>query len=482
MAKNKTRTIFTCQNCGAQRPRWEGRCNDCGSWNSFVEELSNPEPTRGWAIGASSSVKGPSSVATLSLDQQVEAIRCDRLPTGFLELDRVLGGGLVSGSFVLLGGSPGIGKSTLLMQMAGGLAKQKAKVLYISAEESVAQTGSRAHRLGVFEKDVTIGSESNLAEILALARNQKPQVLIVDSIQSVFLPELSQAPGSVSQVRECAGQLMMLAKVENITVILIGHVTKDGNIAGPKVLEHMVDCVLSFEGDMAQQFRLLRSIKNRFGATHELGVFQMQGQGLKEVDNPSELFLEDNSGDKIGSAVFASQEGSRPLLCEIQALTVSSYLNTPRRTSLGIDIQRLHMLGAVAERHLGMKLGQADIFINVVGGLEVSEPAADAAVMASLISSYQNLKLPDKTAIFGEIGLTGEIRAVAFADSRVREAQKLGFEKFIIPKRNQKHLSELKLKPEQVIYVHDVGSLAKSLLGNATKPHRKTQKSPQLEA
>lgn len=441
MAKSKSKTIYVCQNCGAQRPRWEGRCSDCGAWNSFVEELFAAEPvTRGWSLG-NAEKKGSST--PVSLDQSIEALKFERLATGFSELDRVLGEGLVQGSFVLLGGSPGIGKSTLLMQMAGGLAKNKAKVLYISGEESVAQTGSRAQRLGIKSALVEVAAESNLNTIMDLAKHRRPQVLIVDSIQTVFLPDLQAAPGSVSQVRECAGHLMGLAKTEGITVILIGHVTKDGNIAGPKVLEHMVDCVLSFEGDMSQNFRLLRSLKNRFGATHELGVFQMNSIGLEEVTNPSELFLEERGESLIGSAVFASMEGSRPLLCEVQALTLGSPMAMPRRTALGIEVNRLHLLTAVLDRHLDLRLAQNDVFINVVGGLKLIEPSSDLAVAAALMSTDSRKEIDSKAVFFGEVGLTGEVRAVTFAEQRLREADKLGFTKFILPYSNKKHLKEL---------------------------------------
>jgi DNA repair protein RadA/Sms len=384
MAKSKVRTIFTCQECGAQRPRWEGKCSDCGAWNSYVEEVSSQEAkTRGWQTAAPES----KSKNIISLDQSLEEISFKRVSTHFIELDRVLGGGLVQGSFILLGGSPGIGKSTLLLQMAGGLAKSQCKVLYISGEESIHQTATRAQRLGVRSEKIEICNESNLNEILNLAKNKRPEVLVIDSIQTVYLPDLQAAPGSVSQVRECAGHLMGLAKHENITVLLIGHVTKDGTIAGPKVLEHMVDTVLSFEGDISFQFRLLRALKNRFGPAHELGVFQMNSLGLAEVENPSELFLEERGDNLIGSAVFASMEGTRPLLCEIQALSVHTNMAIPRRTSLGIDINRLHLLCAVLERHLGINLVQSDIFINVVGGLKIEDPAADLAVAASLLST-----------------------------------------------------------------------------------------------
>lgn len=461
MAKSKTKTIYTCQNCGAQRPRWEGKCTDCGSWNSFVEEIQIPESkTRGWSTGGTS--ESAASSKPIALDQSLEEIKLDRFDTGYEELNRVLGGGLARGSFVLLGGSPGIGKSTLLLQMAGGLAKNKNSVLYISGEESVSQTGSRAHRLGIRSPLIEIGCESNLHVIMELARHKKPKVLVVDSIQTMFLPDLQAAPGSVSQVRECAGHLMSLAKQENITVILIGHVTKDGNIAGPKVLEHMVDCVLSFDGDASYNFRLLRALKNRFGAAHELGVFQMNSKGLEEVANPSELFLEERGDQLIGSAVFASMEGTRPLLCEVQALTLSSPMAMPRRTSLGIDINRLHLLTAVLDRHLDVRLGQNDIYINVVGGLKLMEPASDLAVAAAILSTQSRSELDAKTCFFGEIGLTGEVRGVSYAENRIREGDKLGFQNFVVPLSNKKHLSDLRLsKEKKITYIKNVKELSK---------------------
>lgn len=460
VAKSKSKTIYVCQNCGAQRPRWEGKCSDCGSWNSLVEETFSAEPKgRGWSLG---SEPGKASLKPTSLDQSIEALEFKRLATGFIELDRVLGGGLVQGSFVLLGGAPGIGKSTLLMQMAGGLAKEGANVLYVSGEESVAQTGSRAQRLGIRSKNVKVSSESNLNLILELAKKERPEVLVVDSIQTIFLPDLEAAPGSVSQVRECAGHLMSLAKNEGMSVILIGHVTKEGNIAGPKVLEHMVDCVLSFDGDMAQNFRLLRSLKNRFGATHELGVFRMNAEGLEEVLNPSELFLEERGESLVGSAVFASMEGSRPLLCEVQALTLSSPMAMPRRTALGIETNRLHMLTAVIDRHLDIRLAHSDIFVNVVGGLRLDEPSSDLAVAAAILSTERRKEINANTVFFGEIGLTGEVRTISFAEQRLKEADKLGFTHFVIPASNQKHLQDVKLsKDKKIHWIKTIRDLAK---------------------
>lgn len=442
---------------------------ECGAWNSFVEEFTTkevaPSPRqRGW----STATAADNAATVVTLDQSLADLKIDRFSTGFNELDRVLGGGLVPGSFILLGGDPGIGKSTLLLQMAGGLAGQNASVLYVSGEESVNQSGLRAQRLGVHSALVRIAAESNLDQIRELAATYKPQVMVVDSIQTVYMPSIESAPGSVSQVRECAAQLMGLAKSGGITIFLIGHVTKEGNIAGPKVLEHMVDTVLSFEGDVSHQFRLLRALKNRFGATHELGVFQMDTRGLLEVENPSELFLEERGTRLIGSAVFASMEGSRPLLCEIQALTIATPMPMPRRTSLGFDVNRVHLLVAVLNKHLGMKLSQADVFINVVGGLRLVEPAADLAVAAALISTETASEVDGKTCFFGELGLTGEVRAVSFAEARVREAEKLGFETFVVPASNRKHLGDLpeRLK-KRMVWVRE----ARDLLEHFSSAH-----------
>lgn len=480
MSKAKKKTIFSCQNCGAQRPRWEGRCSDCNAWNSFVEETWQ-DPTapasRGWAVGqagastASSSALSSgagSKIATLTLDQKIESAKFERINTGISELNRVLGGGLARGGFVLLGGAPGIGKSTLLLQMAGGLAQQESKVLYISGEESVSQTGHRAHRLGIKSGFIEIGAESNLQTILDLARNKRPDVLIVDSVQTIFLPHIEAAPGSVSQVRECAGHLMGLAKNDGIAVVLIGHVTKDGNIAGPKVLEHMVDCVLSFDGDMAHHFRLLRSLKNRFGPTHELGVFKMITAGLEEVTNPSELFLEERGDNHIGSAVFASMEGTRPLLCEVQALTLSTPMAMPRRTTLGVEANRLHMITAVLDRHLQTNLNRDDIFVNVVGGLKLEEPSVDLAVAAAILSTEGHFEIESKAVFFGEIGLTGEVRAVSFPELRLKEAVKLGFEHFIMPASNQKHLDFDLPKGKRMSFVKSVKDLQR-VLGSSSR-------------
>lgn len=439
----KTKTTYVCQKCGAVQPKWGGQCPDCNEWNTLVEEISIKEGKnhRGWSI------QDESEGSVLRLDAPVSDKTPDnRWSTGLGELDRVLGGGLVPGSYILLGGDPGIGKSTLLLQMAGGVACNSSEVLYVSGEESVRQTALRAKRLGISSPRVKVAAESRLETIMALAKKHEPRVLIVDSIQTVYLSEISSAPGSVSQVRECASYLMGLAKSHNMSIFLIGHVTKDGNIAGPKVLEHMVDTVLSFEGDHSHQFRLLRALKNRFGATNELGVFQMDSGGLLEVPNPSELFLEERGKQLIGSAVYAAMEGSRPLLCEIQALNIFSPMAMPRRTSLGFDINRVHLLAAVLDKQLDLDLAKSDVFINVVGGLRLTEPSADLAVAAALVSSSGSQEINAETCFFGEVGLTGEVRAASFSEDRLREAEKLGFKYFLIPKSNKKHLKNWKSK------------------------------------
>lgn len=425
----------------------------------MTEEITaTQDKGRGWTIAAHADT---GTLMTLTLDQTVKESKVARVSTGMNEFDRVLGGGLVPGSFVLLGGDPGIGKSTLLMQMAGGLANENKHVLYVSAEESVNQTALRAQRLGIRSGLVEVASESNLDLIIELAKKKQPDVLIVDSIQTVYLSTIQSAPGTVSQVRESAAHLMGLAKGTGLSVLLIGHVTKDGNIAGPKTLEHMVDAVLSFEGDASAQHRLLRALKNRFGATHELGVFQMDTAGLKEISNPSELFLAERGDSLVGSTVFAALEGTRPLLCEVQALTVKTYMAAPRRTSIGYDTARAQVLTAVLDKHLGCDLAHHDAFVNVVGGLKLTEPAADLAVAAAIISSMQNKDINPNWVFVGEVGLTGEVRAVTQIDTRIREARKLGFDKIILPEGNRKHLMSLEknLDLKHLVFVRDLKSL-----------------------
>lgn len=472
MAKIKTQ--YVCQDCGHPSPRWEGQCRGCGNWNTLVEESVAPKPTargRGWNVSVDSS-----KIRVVEATAIVEAKKLERWPTGMDEFNRVLGGGIVPGSYALLGGDPGIGKSTLLLQVAGKLANSGIKVLYISGEESVEQSALRAKRLGVKSSMLLLAAESQLENIVSLAHTHKPQVLIVDSIQTVYLSEMQSAPGSVAQVRECASHLMGLAKGEGIAIFLVGHVTKEGNIAGPKVLEHMVDTVLSFEGDSNHQYRLLRALKNRFGATNELGVFQMDAEGLVEVSNPSEVFLEERSEAANGSVVFAAMEGTRPLLCEVQALSSPTPTTFPRRTSLGFDINRVHLLVAVINKHLNIDLNQSDIYVNVVGGLKLNEPAADIAVAAAIISSHKQVCIHHKMIFAGEMGLSGEIRGVNFALDRVKEAEKLGFQYIVLPFSNKKHIDSPQGRGKgatqiETIFIKDIEQLVNAMINlGKTKP------------
>ena len=470
MAKNKS--AFVCQSCGAKRAKWEGRCSECGEWNTIVEEKAQPEPRKGWVSKASES-GGPSKAGSMDVYNLIDTPSLDagqRISTGMSEVDRVLGGGLVRGSYILLVGDPGIGKSTIVMQIAGALTRQSAQVLYISAEESVQQTALRARRLGLTNERVDLAAESSLDAIFDTALARKPDVLIIDSIQTVYTGDIESAPGSVSQVRECAGRLLSLAKTQAMTVILIGHVTKDGSLAGPRVLEHMVDTVLAFEGDGHQQFRLLRALKNRFGATNELGVFQMTSDGLNQVPNPSELFLEERRENRYGSAVFAAMEGSRPVLCEIQALCTSTQLPNPRRNAIGLDVNRVHMLAAVLEKHTSLSFLNRDIYANVVGGLRLTEPAVDLALVAALMSSEKQIPLPASSCFFGEVGLTGEVRGANLALERVKEAVKLGFKNIYLPASNQKYLQVQELGGSPTLHwIQELSQLQAKLGANVER-------------
>jgi DNA repair protein RadA/Sms len=425
----KIKTHYVCQECGTTSPKWLGRCTGCGNWNSMVEERLGGE-------SASSSIRPKTQKLAPKferLEERTEAqVAHARSSTGLQELDRVLGGGMVPDSFILIGGDPGIGKSTILLQVARGL-KDK-KVLYVSGEESAEQIRSRAERLGVQgEGRIFLAAETELGSALALVDELEPQVLIMDSLQTFVSSDLESAPGSVSQVREIAAKLMQLAKSRRICVWLVGHVTKEGSIAGPKVVEHMVDTVLYFEGDSSQTFRLLRTVKNRFGSSRELGVFEMGSEGLEEVLNPSSLFLSDRKDSVAGTAITASMEGTRPILVELQALVAPSVLAMPRRTTVGMDTARVSLIGAILERHLRLPLAQHDLFLNVVGGLRLSEPAADLAAAAALWSSLDGRAWPQGWIFFGELGLTGEVRRIPLVDVRVEEAKKLGFTTCVIP-------------------------------------------------
>ena len=439
MKSAKQKTQFVCQKCGSVSLKWQGQCPGCRQWNSLLEEpVPSPTPTPFRPHQAPH--RSPVPLHPTKGDSDSSS---PRILTGMGELNRTLGEGLVPGSYVLLGGSPGVGKSTLLLQMASGLCKQnKLKVLFVSAEESLHQTRLRARRLHIPNTDqIFLLNETSLENIFHQATKLKPHVLIIDSIQTVYLPELGATSGTVSQVRECAMQVMNFAKSTGTSVFVIGHITKEGSLAGPRVLEHLVDTVLSFEGEPHNSFRILRVLKNRFGATNEIGVFQMSSTGLTEVLNPSQLFLEERGREaKPGSVVFTTVEGLRPLLCEIQALSLPSPLPVPRRTAVGVDLGRLHIMTAVLDRYLNMNLSKADLFVNLVGGLKITEPAADVAMARALISAQTGKAVDPLSCFFGEVGLTGEIRASTFAEERIKEAAKLGFQSIHLPLGNKKHL------------------------------------------
>jgi DNA repair protein RadA/Sms len=425
MAKSKS--IYSCTECGATSPKWQGQCPGCGEWNTLLESVA--EKVSGHRFESPAPVARPRNLA------EIEARESERIATGIAEFDRALGGGLVAGGVVLIGGDPGIGKSTLLLQ-ALSLLSAANKVLYVSGEESGEQVALRARRLGLDTRALQLMAEINLERILSTLQAEQPQVAVIDSIQTLWSDELSSAPGSVAQVRECAAQLTRLAKQTGITIILVGHVTKEGALAGPRVLEHIVDTVLYFEGDTHSSFRLVRAVKNRFGAVNELGVFAMTDKGLKGVNNPSALFLSQHGQDVAGSCVMVTQEGTRPLLVEIQALVDAAHGN-PRRLTVGLDAQRLAMLLAVLHRHAGIVCFDQDVFVNAVGGVRISEPAADLAVLLSITSSLKNKALPSKLIVFGEVGLAGEIRPAPRGQERLKEAAKLGFTRALIPEANR---------------------------------------------
>ncbi len=424
----KIKTEYVCQSCGATSPKWIGQCADCGAWNSFVETITAKKPSalRGYA--------GVTEAKTHKLEE-VELAESPRIFTAMPEFDRVLGGGLVSGSVVLLGGDPGIGKSTLLLQMLANLS-EKHLVLYITGEESLQQVALRAKRLELPIKTLNVAAETQIETISEMILAQKPEMVVVDSIQTIFTSELQAAPGSVSQVRESTAALVRLAKQQGIAFFLVGHVTKEGAIAGPRILEHIVDTVLYFEGDTNNRFRVVRATKNRFGAVNELGVFAMTDRGLKEVNNPSAIFLSHYQTNIPGSAVMVSWEGSRPLLIEVQALVDESHLSNPRRVAVGLDYNRLAMLLAILHRHGGVATYNQDVFVNVVGGVKIAETSADLPSLLAIISSLRNKPLPEKLISFGEVGLAGEIRPVQSGQERLKDAVKHGFEKALIPRAN----------------------------------------------
>jgi DNA repair protein RadA/Sms len=424
----KAKTVYVCSECGATYPKWEGKCAQCGQWNSLQEAVQ-----AGAAENRFSSLAGSTSVVRNLAD--IEAHEMPRQPTGLPEFDRVLGGGLVGGAVVLIGGDPGIGKSTLLLQALASLSRV-ANVLYVTGEESSEQVALRAQRLGLDCGEVKLLAEIRLDAITRAIDEQKPGVAVVDSIQTLYSGELNSAPGSVSQVRECAAQLTRLAKQTGVTIVMIGHVTKDGALAGPRVLEHIVDTVLYFEGDTHSSYRLVRAFKNRFGAVNELGVFAMTDRGLRGVSNPSALFLSQHAENVAGSCVMATQEGTRPLLVEVQALVDGAHVPNPRRLSVGLESTRLAMLLAVLHRHAGVATFDQDVFVNAVGGVKIAEPAADLPVLLAIVSSLRDKPLPKGLVAFGEIGLAGEIRPAPRGQERLKEAAKLGFGTALIPKAN----------------------------------------------
>ena len=423
----KQKTIFYCTECGNEYPRWMGQCPACGSWNTLVEQPVQKQDTR--SVKASSAKPGKKSPVTLSALDCTEEIR---FSTGIGELDRVLGGGAVRGSLTLVGGAPGIGKSTLLLQICQFIGRSLS-ILYVTGEESERQLKMRAQRLGVDSENLLVLSETNMSDILDAIEAVSPDILIADSIQTLYSPELTSAPGSVGQVKECTLSLMQVAKNSGVTVFVIGHVNKEGAIAGPKVLEHMVDCVLYFEGDQSASYRVLRAAKNRFGSTNEIGVFEMADTGLKEVPNPSEMLLSGRPENTPGTCVSCVMEGSRPILAEIQALLTPTSFNVPRRTSNGIDYNRAMLLLAVLEKRGGMRIGSCDAYINVIGGLYINEPAADLAAVLAIASSFRDIPIPDDLVALGEVGLTGELRSASQIDQRLSEISRHGFNKCILP-------------------------------------------------
>lgn len=433
MARAK-KTVFFCQNCGHEEAKWLGQCPVCKEWNTFVEEK---------AITAKHTVQTSGKKAEVVMLSDIKTTDEDRIRTDIDELDRVLGGGIVRGSLVLVGGDPGIGKSTLLLQVCRILGEKGEEILYISGEESASQIKMRADRMGTFSKFVSLLCETNLETIAEIIKEKTPKMVIIDSIQTMYSEEIGSAPGSVSQVREATNILMQLAKGMGITIFIVGHVTKEGTVAGPRVLEHMVDTVLYFEGDRHASYRILRGVKNRFGSTNEIGVFEMRESGLKEVKNPSEFMLNGRPEQASGSVVACSMEGTRPILLEIQALVCRTNFGMPRRTAAGTDYNRVNLLMAVLEKRLGLPFGDCDAYVNIAGGIRMNEPAIDLGIVMALVSSYQNRPIDEHTVVFGEVGLSGEVRAVSMVKQRVQEAKKLGFRTCMIPAVSKDAVGEI---------------------------------------
>lgn len=426
MAKDK-KSIFFCQNCGYESAKWMGKCPSCGKWNSMVEETVSAKNTSAASKIENGKKAEPVSLSAISLKEE------NRIKSGINELDRVLGGGIVAGGLMLVGGDPGIGKSTLLLQLCQRIAEKEIKVLYVSGEESLTQIKMRAERIGKFSDSLKLLCETDINTILSAAEKEDPGLIIIDSIQTMYSEDASSSPGSVSQVREVTGILLKLAKTTQIPVFIIGHVTKEGNVAGPRVLEHMVDTVLYFEGDRHASYRVLRAVKNRFGSTNEIGVFEMHAEGLKEVPNPSEYMLDGRPDGASGSVVACSMEGTRPVMIEIQALVCKTNFGFPRRTANGTDFNRVNLLMAVLEKRGRMNLAECDAYVNITGGIRMTEPAVDLGIVTAIISSFRDVPVDNKLVVFGEVGLSGEIRSVSMASQRIKEAAKLGFEKVMLP-------------------------------------------------
>ena len=452
MAKGKT-TVFFCNSCGYESSKWMGQCPSCRSWNTLVEETVSKRSSSGGKTGSGAGGHmgnvSPMKLSGITLEDE------DKLDTHMPELNRVLGGGIVRGSLVLVGGDPGIGKSTLLLQVCRQLTEDNISVLYISGEESLKQIKMRAQRLGEFGDSLSLLCETDLGIIEDTIIREKPGVVVIDSIQTMFSEEVSSAPGSVSQVREATGILLRLAKSLSVTIFIVGHVTKEGTVAGPRVLEHMVDTVLYFEGDRHASYRILRGVKNRFGSTNEIGVFEMRNEGLVEVGNPSEYMLNGRPGGASGSVVVCAMEGTRPLLIELQALVCRTSFGIPRRQTTGADINRVNLLMAVLEKRVGLKLGECDAYVNVAGGMKLNEPAVDLGIVLAIVSSFKNIVIPQDLAAFGEVGLSGEVRSVSMAKERVREAYKLGFGTCILPKSVEGQMSGMG-EDVKLIYVDSV--------------------------
>ena len=438
MTKSKKSTVFFCQNCGFESAKWMGQCPGCREWNTFVEEQVSTAALKKNGTQGSTARQKPAVLSEITMEKE------DRISTGMQELDRVLGGGVVAGSLTLVGGDPGIGKSTLLLQVCRNFSDAGAKVLYISGEESLKQIKMRAERIGSFNDNLLLLCETNLSLIEDTIRSRKPQIVIIDSIQTMYSEDVSAAPGSVSQVRESTALFLQLAKGLGVSIFIVGHVTKEGTVAGPRVLEHMVDTVLYFEGDRYASYRILRSVKNRFGSTNEIGVFEMREEGLTEVRNPSEYMLSGRPKDACGCVVACTVEGTRPLMVEMQALVCHSNFGIPRRQATGVDFNRVNLLMAVLEKRLGLQMSGCDAYVNLAGGIRIQEPAVDLGMVMAIVSSFKNRPVDESTVVFGEVGLSGEVRAVSLAEQRLQEAVKLGFTTCVMPKANADMLKNTK--------------------------------------